>query len=89
MFAAWSGLCSDGQTVRYYEYGRPSFTAYFQILAIVETVQHGTVYGTVPSWHCQCKNGLRKASPPQTPPISTFSVLLSRIDATQCFLERP
>jgi hypothetical protein len=21
-------------------------------------VEYGTVYGTVPSWHCQCKNGI-------------------------------
>jgi hypothetical protein len=47
------------------------------------------VYGTVPSWHCRCKNGLRKASSPQTPPISTSSVLLLCADATQCFPERP
>ena len=26
-------------------------------------------------WHCQCNFGLRKASPPQTPPISTSSML--------------
>ena len=25
--------------------------------------------GTVPSWHCQCKNGLRKASPLQNLPF--------------------
>jgi hypothetical protein len=40
-------------------------TPYFTVI----TVNYGTVYGTVPSWHCQCKNGLRKASLPQTPPI--------------------
>ena len=40
-------------------------------------------------WHCQCNSGLRKASPPQTPPISTSSMLLLRADATQCFPERP
>jgi hypothetical protein len=27
------------------------------------------VYGTVPSWHCQCKNGFRKASAPQNLPF--------------------
>ena len=40
-------------------------TPYFTVIM----VKYGTVYSTVPSWHCQCKNGLRKASPPQTPPI--------------------
>jgi hypothetical protein len=40
-------------------------------------------------WHCQCKVGLRKASPPQTPPISTSSMLLLCADATQCFPEQP
>ena len=40
-------------------------------------------------WHCQCIFGLRKASPRQTPPISTSSMLLLRADATQCFPERP
>jgi len=39
-------------------------------------------------WHCQCIFGLRKAFPPQTPPISTSSMLLLRADATQCFPER-
>jgi hypothetical protein len=29
-------------------------------------VNYGTVYGTVPSWPCQCKNSLTMASPPQT-----------------------
>ena len=111
-------------------------TPYFTVIM----VKYGTVYGTVPSWHCQCKNGLRiasppktshfrssvcsshvltphnasmndseaglglhqlggwhcqcefglrKASPPQTPPISTSSMFLLRADATQCFPERP
>jgi len=40
-------------------------------------------------WHCQCNVSLRKASPPQTPPISTSSMLLLCADATQCFPERP
>ena len=35
-----------------------------------------TVYGTVPSWHYQCKNGLRKASPPHfLPPACSSHVL--------------
>jgi len=34
-------------------------------------------------WHCQCKVGLRKASPPQTPPIPTSSMLLLHADATE------
>jgi len=48
-----------------------------------------TMYGTVPSWHCRCKNGLRKASLPQSLPFSLPSVLLPCADATQCFHERP
>jgi hypothetical protein len=33
-------------------------------------VEYGMVYGTVPIWHCQCNNGLRKAaSPPQNLPF--------------------
>ena len=60
-------------------------TPYFTVI----TVQYGTVYGTVPCWHCQCKNGLRKASPPQNLPFSLPSVLLPCDDATQCFPERP
>ena len=40
-------------------------------------------------WHCQCNFGLKKASPPQTPPISTSSMLLLCADATQCVPERP
>jgi len=60
-------------------------TPYFTVITVV----YGTVYGTVPSWHCQCKNGLRKASPPQTPPISTSSMLPLWADATQCVPERP
>jgi hypothetical protein len=47
-------------------------TVYFQIMLTyftVQAVQYGTVYGTVPSWHCQCNFGLRKASPPQHFPI--------------------
>ena len=54
-------------------------TPYFTVITVV----YGTVYGTVPSWHCQCKNGLRKASLPQTPPISTSSMLPLYADATQ------
>ena len=50
-------------------------TPYFTVI----TVKYGTVYGTVPSWHCQCKNGLRKASPPQhfpfPPPACSSHVL--------------
>ena len=47
-------------------------TPYFTVI----TVQYGTVYGTVPCWHCQCKNGLRKASPPHfLPPACSSHVL--------------
>ena len=60
-------------------------TPYFTVI----TVKYGTVYGTVPSWHCQCKNGLRMASPPQNLPFSLLSVLLPCADATQCVPERP
>jgi len=40
-------------------------TPYFTVIM----VKYGTVYGTIPSWHCQCKNGFRKASPPQHLPF--------------------
>ena len=30
------------------------------------TVEYGTVYGTVPCWHWQCKNGLRMPLHPKT-----------------------
>ena len=60
-------------------------TPYFTVI----TVKYGTVYGTVPSWHCQCKNGLRMASPPQNLPFSLRSVILPCADATQCFHDRP
>ena len=43
----------------------------------------------MPSWHCRCKNGLRKASPPKNLPFSLPGVLLSCADATQCFPARP
>jgi len=43
----------------------------------------------MPSWHCQCKNGLRKASPPQNLPFLLPGVLLLHSDATQCFLNDP
>ena len=52
-------------------------TAHFRILATV--FYH--LYGTVPSWHCKCKNGLKKASPPQhfpfPPPAYSSHVLTS------------
>ena len=41
-------------------------TPYFTVI----TVKYGTVYGTVPSGHCQCKNDLRMASSPQNLPFS-------------------
>ena len=49
----------------------------------VITVKYGTVYGTVLSWHCQCKNGLRMASSPQNLPFPLPGVLLPCVDATQ------
>jgi hypothetical protein len=60
-------------------------TPYFTVI----TVKYGTVYGKVPSWHCQCKNGLRMASSPQNLPFSLPGVLLPCANATQCFHERP
>jgi hypothetical protein len=32
----------------------------------VNTVKYGSLYGTVPSWHCQCKNGLEWPLHPNT-----------------------
>ena len=72
----YTGLCrrSDG-TVRWVRYG-PSFWKRRHIFVfwppyfIVQTVKYGMVYGTVPSWHCQCNFGLRMASPPQHLPFS-------------------
>ena len=59
-------------------------TVYFRTLLTyftVQAVQYGMVYGTVPSWHCQCNFGLRKASPPQhfpfPPPAYSSHVLTS------------
>jgi len=84
---SWSGLSSC--TIRY-DYGLYDTdhtccnTACYQI-----TVKYGTVYGTVPCWHCQCIYGLRKVSPPQNLPFSLPSVLLPCADTTQCFPERP
>jgi hypothetical protein len=46
-----------------------TFFAVFLKIGTVYTVRYGTVNGTVPSWHCQCKNGLRMASPPQNLPF--------------------
>jgi hypothetical protein len=60
-------------------------TPYFTVI----TVKYGTVYGTVPSWHYQCKNGLKMASSPQNLPFSLPGVLLPCANATQCFHERP
>ena len=52
------------------------FTPYFTVIK----VNYGTVYGTVPSWHCQCKNCLRKGSQPQHlpfPPPACSSYVLT------------
>ena len=60
-------------------------TPYFTVI----TVKYGTVYGTVPSRHCQCKNGVRMAFSPQNLPFSLPGVLLPCANATHSFLERP
>ena len=93
-----STICNEDQACRVVRYGTITvytvrtvlvklrrttviITSYFTIITVK--------YGTVPSWHCQCKNGHRKASPPQNLPFLLPGVLLPCADATQCFHERP
>jgi len=61
--------CTVRCTVIRYGSVRAFFTVCLKI-GTVYTVRYGTVNGTVPSWHCQCKNGLRMASPSQNLPFS-------------------
>ena len=51
------GIMSTVRTIFYkriFEFWQPYYT--------VQVIKYGTVYSTVPSWHCQCKFGARLSS---------------------------
>jgi hypothetical protein len=88
-----TGLCTDSQTVRYYEYGMDCLFVKDGVFSnfgdlyyrLNGTIRYGVRYGAklalpVQKWP---QKGL--SSP--TLPISKSSILLSRVEATQCFPE--
>jgi hypothetical protein len=78
-----SGLGSDGQTVRYYKYGTDNRYAKHSVFSnFGDDVRYGA---KLPSSTILASE--RSSAP--TPPISTSSINLSHVDATQCFPEWP